>query len=67
MKIQVIYASNTGNTEQIAKAVYKAIPDPSKDIQRMSAFREDPDAETYFVGFWTCLLYTSYPKRIIFI
>lgn len=53
MKIQVIYASNTGNTEQIAKAVYKAIPDPSKDIQRMSAFREDPDAETYFVGFWT--------------
>lgn len=53
MKIHVLYASGTGNTELVAKAVYKAIPDTSKDIQRLVNFKEDPGAETYFIGFWT--------------
>ena len=53
MKVHVLYASSTGNTELVAKAVYKAIPDASKDIQRLALFKEDPEAETYCIGFWT--------------
>lgn len=53
MKVQVLYVSKTGNTEELAKSIYHAVPIPSKDIKQMDSCCESKDAETYFIGFWT--------------
>ncbi len=53
MKYRVLYVSKTGNTEKLAKAVYEAIPDSSKDIQRLTNNIDLDDTETLFIGFWT--------------
>ncbi|MGO5051261.1 flavodoxin family protein BilS [Lachnospiraceae bacterium LCP25S3_G4] len=53
MKYAVVFLSKTGNTEKLAKAIYEAIPDDSKDIQRLSNQTDREIAETIFVGFWT--------------
>ncbi|NLZ80606.1 MAG: flavodoxin [Clostridiales bacterium] len=53
MKYRVLYVSKTGNTEKLAKAIYEAIPDSSKDIQRLTSNIDLNDTETLFIGFWT--------------
>lgn len=53
MKYGVIFVSKTGNTEKLAKAIYEAIADNSKDIQRLTEKSEYDFADTLFVGFWT--------------
>lgn len=53
MKYRVLYVSETGNTEKLAKAVYEAIPGSSKDIQRLTGNIDLDDTETFFIGFWT--------------
>ena len=52
MKTQVLYVSGTGNTEQIAKAVYQEIPGASKDIMKLDSCFEKHSADMYFIGFW---------------
>ncbi len=51
MKYQVIYYSETGNTEKIAKTIFEELPGTDKDIQRITEYR-DRDADLYFLGFW---------------
>lgn len=51
MKYQVVYYSETGNTEKIAKTIFEEIPGDDKDIQRLSEYIYK-DADTYFLGFW---------------
>ncbi|MCI8591735.1 MAG: flavodoxin [Lachnospiraceae bacterium] len=52
MRYKVVFASRTGNTELLAKKIYHAIDDPSKDIERISASTSSLEAEVYLVGFW---------------
>ncbi len=52
MRYKVVFASRTGNTELLAKKIYHAIDDPSKDIERITAATSPLEAEIYFVGFW---------------
>ena len=51
MDYKVVYSSQTGNTEKLAMAIFKALPDCSKDIQSIEAVTSEK-ASTYFVGFW---------------
>ncbi len=53
MQFEVLFVSQTGNTEKLAKAVFEAIPSKSKEIQRLTRDTELDLAETYFIGFWT--------------
>ena len=53
MQYEVLFVSQTGNTEKLAKAIYEAIPDKDKEIQRLSQDTPLDLAETYFIGFWT--------------
>ncbi len=50
MKYQVVYYSETGNTEKIAKAIFECLPGEDKDIQRLGEYKGD--ADMYFLGFW---------------
>lgn len=50
MEYLVVYASETGNTEKIAMAIFNALPGKSKDVQRVGEV--NGEADTYFVGFW---------------
>ena len=53
MQYEVLFVSQTGNTEKLAKAIYEAIPDKDKEIQRLNQDTPLDLAETYFIGFWT--------------
>lgn len=53
MQYEVLFVSHTGNTEKLAKAIYEAIPDGDKEIQRLTKDTPLDLAETYFIGFWT--------------
>lgn len=53
MQCEVLFVSQTGNTEKLAKAVFEAIPNGSKEIQRLTKDTKLGLAETYFIGFWT--------------
>ncbi len=50
MDYMVVYASETGNTEKIAMAIFNALPGKSKDVQKVGEMKGE--ADTYFVGFW---------------
>lgn len=52
IKYKVVFTSKTGNTEKLAKAVYEAISDSSKDIERLSERTKTEEAQVYLVGFW---------------
>lgn len=52
MQYKVVYVSNTGNTERLAKVIYASLPGTDKDIRKLPSNIKD-DAEVYFVGFWT--------------
>lgn len=53
MQYEILFVSKTGNTEKLAKVIFEAIPDKSKEIQRLDGDTELDLAETYFIGFWT--------------
>lgn len=52
MNIQVLYVSKTGNTEKIAKEIYRALPSCSKDIKELESAMGSYLADLYFIGFW---------------
>lgn len=51
MKYAVIYLSETGNTEELAKHIYVCLPGNDKTITDAEKTDELPEAEFYFVGF----------------
>lgn len=51
MDYMVVYSSRTGNTKQIAKEIFGALPGMSKDMQNIEEY-SGKDADTFFVGFW---------------
>lgn len=53
MQYEVLFVSKTGNTEEVAKAVYRGIPSRQKDIRRLERGTAVDIGETYFIGFWT--------------
>ncbi|MBO5292966.1 MAG: flavodoxin [Lachnospiraceae bacterium] len=52
MDYQVLYVSKTGNTKQIAKEIFAALPGTSKDICDLQETVRVRDASLYFIGFW---------------
>ena len=51
MKYAVIYLSETGNTEELAKNIYVSLPRNDKTIIDAGKISELPEAEFYFIGF----------------
>ena len=60
LKYLVVYASETGNTKQIADEIFYALPSDSKEEINVRSWNGRHDAETYFIGYWvnrgTCSL-----------
>lgn len=52
MNIQILYVSSTGNTEKLAEAIYRAVPEATKDVKRLDSCCESHEADLYFIGFW---------------
>ena len=51
MKYAVIYLSETGNTEELAKNVFVSLPGDDKKIVNAEKMTALPRAEQYFIGF----------------
>ena len=51
MKYAVIYISETGNTEELAKNIFVSLPGNDKKIIDAQKMTELPEAECYFIGF----------------
>ncbi|MGN0607200.1 MAG: flavodoxin family protein, partial [Oscillospiraceae bacterium] len=51
MKYAVIYLSETGNTEELAKNIYVSLPGNDKTITEAGKITELPEADFYFIGF----------------
>ncbi|MGN0621337.1 MAG: flavodoxin family protein [Porcipelethomonas sp.] len=51
MKYAVIYTSETGNTEELAKNIFVSLPGNDKKIINAEEMTELPEAECYFIGF----------------
>lgn len=51
MKYAVIYTSETGNTEELAKNVFVSLPGDDKKIADAGKMAELPKADCYFIGF----------------
>ncbi len=51
MKYAVIYISETGNTEELAKNIFVSLPGNDKKIINAEKMAELPEAEQYFIGF----------------
>ena len=51
MKYAVIYISETGNTEELAKNIFASLPGNDKKITDAKKMTELPEAEFYFLGF----------------
>eukprot|EP01155_Anaeramoeba_flamelloides_P019271 Anaeramoba_flamelloidesa573600_20.p2 GENE.a573600_20~~a573600_20.p2 ORF type:complete len:175 (-),score=25.09 a573600_20:627-1151(-) len=51
MKSLVVYSSRTGNTQQVARAIYEALPEPKEIFSTKEA--PDPSAYDFLaLGFW---------------
>ena len=51
MKSLVVYSSRTGNTQQVARAIYEALPEPKEIFSAKEA--PDPSAYDFLaLGFW---------------
>lgn len=48
----VLYTSRTGNTKQLAKEIFAALPGTEKDICELEDAGSFQEAAVYFVGFW---------------
>ena len=53
MKYKIVYTSATGNTRNLAFAIYQALDERSKDIEELAPSTSPDDGEIYLVGFWT--------------
>ncbi|MFQ6804893.1 MAG: flavodoxin family protein BilS [Lachnospiraceae bacterium] len=53
MKYKIVYTSATGNTRNLAFAIYQALEERSKDIEELAPSTSTEDGEIYLVGFWT--------------
>ena len=53
MNTKVLFVSETGNTAQVAREIFRGIPSRSKDIQPLESAIDDYSFDCYFVGFWT--------------
>lgn len=51
MKYAVIYMSETGNTEELAKNIFVSLPGNDKAIINVKKMTELPQADHYFIGF----------------
>ena len=51
LQYMVMYTSKTGNTKQVAKEIFAALPGMSKDICDLEEKTGVKEADTYFVGF----------------
>lgn len=51
MKYAVIYQSKSGNTEMLAKQIYRTLGSEDKEIIDLDSTSEIPEADVYFVGF----------------
>lgn len=51
MKYAVIYTSDTGNTEELAKNIFVSLPGNDKKIINARTSTDIPEAEQYFIGF----------------
>lgn len=51
MKYTVLYQSKTGNTKQVARAIYDAISSPDKYIYDVEEIQQVPQSDVYFIGF----------------
>ncbi|MBQ6735747.1 MAG: flavodoxin domain-containing protein [Lachnospiraceae bacterium] len=59
-RFAVIYASETGNTEMVAREIYEAIRSDSKELLDVRNFDGRLESDVYFIGYWvnhsTCSL-----------
>ena len=53
MKYKIVYTSATGNTRNLAFAIYQALDERAKDIEELAPSTSPNDGEIYLVGFWT--------------
>jgi len=51
LKYLVLYHSETGNTQQLAREVFSTLQGNSKDLMNLADNKKKPDAKIYFVGF----------------
>ena len=51
-KSLVVYASETGNTERVAKEIYSAIHSEEKELLQIRNWNGQSDGDIYFIGFW---------------
>lgn len=51
MKYQVIFKSQSGNTEMVARAIMQTLPQNDAQLVNMATQQPTMDAEIYFVGF----------------
>lgn len=49
----VLYSTTTGNTKEVATAIFNALPGTSKELCDIRDYHYDKEASLYFVGFWT--------------
>ena len=53
MRYAVLYSSGTGNTEQVARSIYAALPDGQARLEAVGPDTAAPQEEVLFLGFWT--------------
>lgn len=53
MRYAVLYSSGTGNTEQVARAIYAALPAGQARLEAVGPDTAAPEEEVLFLGFWT--------------
>ena len=53
MRYAVLYSSGTGNTEQVARSIYAALPSGQARLEAVGPDTAVPEEEVLFLGFWT--------------
>ena len=53
MRYAVLYSSGTGNTEQVARSIYAALPSGQARLEAVGPDTAVPEEEVIFLGFWT--------------
>ena len=53
MRYAVLYSSGTGNTEQVARSIYAALPAGEARLEAVGPDTAVPEEEVLFLGFWT--------------
>ena len=51
-KFNVIYASESGNTKQIAQEIFDAIRFDDKELIDIRSYKGQTDGDVFFVGYW---------------